>query len=167
MKRGAVPVGASGDGGDWSALHQFASGITRRLLRNPSDAEDAAQETMLRAYRAIAQGAAPDDWQAWLATIARREAFRVHGRLRPTVAVDEVAPQELDAVPDQTGAAIDRLTARQLLRGVDTDSREIIVRRFALDQSSSEIGAAMQIPPSTVRVRLYRCLGQLQQEWTP
>ena len=62
---------------------------------------------------------------------------------------------------DPTEATIDRLTARQLLSDADLEARELLLRRFALDQTSSEIGTAMRMPANTVRVKLHRSLGQI------
>jgi RNA polymerase sigma-70 factor (ECF subfamily) len=156
-------VAVSGDGRDWAALYQVASGITHRLLRNPSDAEDAAQEAILRAYRAITAGTTPTDMHAWLATIAKREAFRLHGRVRPTSSLDEPSVSEPEQTPDPIEVTLDRLTADQLLRDVDLETRELLLRRFALGQASSEIGTAMHMPASTVRVKLHRSLGQIRR----
>jgi len=161
VERTASPVGP-GDG-DWPALDQLVSGITHRLLHNHSDAEDAAQETMLRAYRAIRAGTVPHDRRAWIATIAKHEAYRAHGRLRPAATFDESSAQQTDPEPDLAPVALDRVAAHQLLAGLDMETRELLVRRFALGQSSFEIGVAMQMQPSTVRVRLHRSLGQLRR----
>jgi RNA polymerase sigma-70 factor (ECF subfamily) len=161
VERTTVPIGP-GDGWDWSALDQLVSGITHRLLHNQSDAEDAAQEAMLRAYRAMRAGTVPDDLRAWIATIAKREAYRVHGRLRPAATLDESSAQQTNPEPDPAPVTLDRVAASQLLAGLDLETRELLVRRFALEQSSFEIGAAMKMQPSTVRVRLHRSLGHLR-----
>lgn len=162
METAIAPVGPA-DGWDWLALHQFAGTITRRLLHDRSDAEDAAQEAMLRAYRAIKAGRTPDDVEAWIATIARHEAFRLHGRRKSATMLDDAFMQCTEPASDPAAMALDRLGADQLLAGLDAQTRELLIRRFALEQSSVEIGAAMEIPPSTVRVRLHRCLGQLRR----
>src|SRR4051812_11674708 len=58
-------------------------GLCRLLLRDPNDAEDAAQQTFLSAYRALVSGVVPRDPGAWLATIARNECRnRVRLRMR-------------------------------------------------------------------------------------
>ena len=44
--------------------------ICRRLLRDEFEAEDAAQQTFLSAYKALLGGAEPRDGEAWLATEA-------------------------------------------------------------------------------------------------
>ena len=48
-------------------------GVSRLLLRDPVEAEDAAQQTFLSAYRALLAGQEPRDPSAWLGTIARNE----------------------------------------------------------------------------------------------
>ena len=48
-------------------------GISRMLLRNREEAEDAAQQTFLSAYRSLLRGGQPRQPAAWLAAIARNE----------------------------------------------------------------------------------------------
>jgi hypothetical protein len=50
--------------------------ICSRLLRDDFEAEDAAQQTFLSAYKAMLTGAEPRDGEAWLATIACSAAAR-------------------------------------------------------------------------------------------
>src|SRR2546423_44418 len=48
-------------------------GICRGMLRDPHEAEDAAQQTFLSAYASLLGGTKPRDPAPWLATIARNE----------------------------------------------------------------------------------------------
>src|SRR4028119_1333529 len=52
----------------------------RSILRDPSDAEDAAQNAMERALKALADGPPPERMRPWLLTIAQRESVNL---LRP------------------------------------------------------------------------------------
>ena len=58
-------------------------GLCRGLLRDATEAEDAAQQTFLSAYRSLLAGTAPREPAAWLATIARNECrTRARDRMR-------------------------------------------------------------------------------------
>src|SRR5262249_46603502 len=72
-------------------------GISRLLLRDPGEAEDAAQQTLLSAYPALLAGQEPRDPSAWLGTIARNECRqRLRGRQTdPVTLVQEPAGDEL------------------------------------------------------------------------
>jgi RNA polymerase sigma-70 factor, ECF subfamily len=149
------------DARDWSTLYRLASRSARRILGDQNDAEDAAQETMLRAYRAFQAGAEPSNLEAWILTIATREAYRIHSRRRPSSFLDSSFPEP--TAPDHSEAAIERLELEHTLRDLPADTRELLLRRFTLDQTSSEIALAMNVPAATVRVRLHRILHQLQR----
>ena len=54
----------------WAAHARLVRGLCRLLLRDPQEAEDAAQQTFLSAYRSLVSGTRPENGGAWLATIA-------------------------------------------------------------------------------------------------
>ena len=54
-----------------------------RYASNPSEAEDIAQDALLRAWRRRSTLREADRRNQWLATIVRNEAFRQHARVRP------------------------------------------------------------------------------------
>jgi DNA-directed RNA polymerase specialized sigma24 family protein len=68
-------------------------GLCRVLLRDSYEAEDAAQQTFVNAYRALVAGTTVRDDAAWLATIARNECrARIVRRMREplTLSYDEL-----------------------------------------------------------------------------
>jgi DNA-directed RNA polymerase specialized sigma24 family protein len=48
-------------------------GLSRLLLRDPVEAEDAAQQVFLSAHEAVLRGSVPRDSAAWIAAITRNE----------------------------------------------------------------------------------------------
>jgi DNA-directed RNA polymerase specialized sigma24 family protein len=63
-------------------------GLCRLVLRDPIEAEDAAQQVFLSAHRAVLQGAVPREAAAWLAAIARNECrARIRARMREPLAL--------------------------------------------------------------------------------
>src|SRR2546426_12534521 len=78
-------------------------GLCRLLLRDVSEAEDAAQQTFLSAYRALRSGVVPRDGGAWLSTIARNECrSRARARMREPLALEPglmAAGESLDDTP--------------------------------------------------------------------
>jgi DNA-directed RNA polymerase specialized sigma24 family protein len=65
---------------DWSHAREVCLRETRRVLRGYDDAEEAAQEALLRAWRYRSGHRNSSAWAAWLARIARNEALRWAGR---------------------------------------------------------------------------------------
>ena len=66
--------------------------VCYRVLGTVSDAEDAAQETFVQAYRALATFRGEGSLTGWLRRIATRQALRQAGRRRPTMQLDPAAP---------------------------------------------------------------------------
>ena len=134
-------------------------GICRALLRDGYEAEDAAQQTFLSAYRSLLAGTYPRDGAAWLATIARNECrARIRKRMATPIitrADDTVAPVARDVadVADQRAqlrelrAAIAELPQRQ---------REAVLLRDFHGLSYNELAAALSTSSPAVESLLTR-----------
>ena len=142
-----------------------AFNLARWLLRSGTDAEDAAQEAMLRAYRFF-HGFRGGDVRAWLLQIVRNTCFtwmeknrhgkdmsefdeELHGSIGPT-------PESLAIAADNRG----RLT--QALESLPSRFREVIVLREIEGCSYKEIATVTSIPIGTVMSTLSRARRQLQ-----
>ena len=131
------------------------------------DAEDAAQEALMRAWRAWPGLREADSTRAWLMQItvnvcrtwrARRQN---HGELDY---LDTMIPAE--GVASITLGASDHITAldlRQALLTLSADLRQIIALRFYIGMDSTEIGELLSESPATVRTRLRRAIIQLRR----
>jgi RNA polymerase sigma-70 factor, ECF subfamily len=126
------------------------------VLGTGPDASDAAQEAMLRAYRARSDCLTPEAPQAWVRSIARREALRLIAKRAREASVE--LPEELADAADDVQRVVDRLVAESALAHVEAPDRALLLRRYVLDQSSREIAADLAIAPATVRVRLHRAI---------
>ena len=80
---------------------------------NPSEAEDIAQDALLRAWRRRSTLREADRRNQWLATIVRNEAFRRHARIRPDPAGTDLAPRTLS---ERRAAALVEMAAESLRR---------------------------------------------------
>ncbi|HEX5501150.1 MAG TPA: sigma-70 family RNA polymerase sigma factor [Thermomicrobiales bacterium] len=139
-------------------------GLAYRLLGDPADAEDAAQETFVRAYTRLNTYAPEHRFAAWLGAICSHwciDCLRARRRRVPTVALGKVAEggrfiSPADGPEDHALRGAGQDEVRQLLAMLPTQYREILVLRYFHDLSYSEIAAELGEPISTVRMRLYR-----------
>jgi RNA polymerase sigma-70 factor, ECF subfamily len=145
---------------DWAGLSRSASLEARRLLRDPYDAEDAAQEAMVRAWRQRSSCRSPEAPEGWLRQIARNEALRNHGRARS----HEWEPLAED--PDAGDDPLERLTERiyldEVLGNLRGQDRLLVLLRYKLDLPDVEIAERLGIAQTTVRVRLHRLKKELR-----
>jgi RNA polymerase sigma factor (sigma-70 family) len=133
------------------------------------DAEDAAQEAFVKAYRSLGRFRAGSPFRPWLLRIVanearnrRRSANRRSG-LALRAAEDRRSP---DAAPSPEAAVLDRETQAFLLRAVEalpTSDRDVVVARYLLDLPEAETATMLGIPSGTVKSRLSRALARLRQ----
>jgi RNA polymerase sigma-70 factor (ECF subfamily) len=146
-----------------------AYNLARWLLRDPHDAEDAVQESMLRAFRAFDRFRGAEG-KAWLLTIVRNVCFTQmrHDRRGPATEafIDNVHGSALD--PAEANATAWREAKGELLRQamerLAPEAREIIVLHEIENLAYREIAAVAGIPIGTVMSRLARARQKLQAE---
>jgi RNA polymerase sigma-70 factor (ECF subfamily) len=150
------------------------------LLQNEADAEDAAQEAILKAFRNLAQFRGEAKFGTWLVSIALNEA---RGRLRSRKAVamrsiddipegqENVSPALLRDWREIPSEALERKEVRQLLQHAIGELpliyREVFLLRDVEEQSVNESAEALGISISSVKVRLHRARIMLQQKLVP
>jgi RNA polymerase sigma-70 factor, ECF subfamily len=150
--------------------------LARYLVRDPADAEDAAQECYVRALRHFDSYRGPA-MKPWLLAILRNvcndEFARRRDREIPTdYAADETAAetmpvwQEAQASPE--GLMLreqDNATIRRLVAELPEPFRESIVLREINDLSYQEIAQVSGVPVGTVMSRLARARTMLRSAW--
>jgi len=135
-----------------------------RYASNPSEAEDIAQDALLRAWRRRSTLREPERRTQWLATIVRNEAFRQHARVRP-IPTDLV---ENEAVEDEAVlATVELADLRQALRQLSETDRDLLELRYRDDLTQPAIARKLGIPEGTVKVRLHRARKKLRRVYVP
>jgi RNA polymerase sigma-70 factor (ECF subfamily) len=142
---------------------QMVFRIAVSVLRNAHDAEDAAQETFLRALRS---GRLKDvnDSRAWLARIAWRIALD-HRRPEdvPIDAVAEPAALTLDA--ENTLLREERTQILQeLIRSLPRDLHDVVTLSTVQELSGADVAAILGIPEASVRTRMYRARALMKEK---
>jgi len=141
--------------------------LARWLLRNRSDAEDVAQDAMLRAYRAFASFRSGNA-RAWLLQIVRNACFT---RLRQNLGDERFTEFDETSVPQESenpeALAIFSSNREQIARALETlpaSFREILVLRELEGCSYKEISEITSRPLGTVMSALARARRQLRKE---
>jgi RNA polymerase sigma-70 factor, ECF subfamily len=147
--------------GDRAAASAFIRATTRDVhrflshLADREDVEDLAQDTYLRAMRALPRFDARSTAKTWLLSIARRAAadhIRTLRR-RPRRAWSPPAPGTgAEAVPSFDG----EILLRRLLHGLEPGRREAFVATQVLGLSYAEAADVCQCPVGTIRSRVAR-----------
>ena len=152
---------AGGDGHAAGELYGLIGGRlhgqARRILRDPSLAEDAVQEAFLKIWRnAFRYDAAKGAASAWMSVIARRVALD----RRPTIA--PLTLPELEAPSTDPDYVHPRL--RESLAELPDLHRKALVLMYVYGLSHSELAAAMNAPLGTVKSWVRRASAALKEK---
>jgi RNA polymerase sigma-70 factor (ECF subfamily) len=134
-----------------------------RYASNPSEAEDIAQDALLRAWRRRSTLREADRRNQWLATIVRNEAFRQHARVRPDP-TSQIETYE-GAEDAQVVATVERADLHAALERLNERDRQLLELRYGEDLTQSAIARRLGIPEGTVKVRLHRARDKLRREY--
>jgi RNA polymerase sigma-70 factor (ECF subfamily) len=152
--------------------HQGIAFRTAYLLAgNASDAEEAAQDGFVKAYRALGRFRAGSPFRPWLLQIVANEARnrrRSTGR-RAALALRAAAEESSgDAAPSPEGVLLAGEDRERLLAAVNSlreEERLVIACRFFLELTEAETAAALDIRVGTVKSRTSRALEHLKEAY--
>lgn len=136
--------------------------LTYRVLGNPEEAQDAAQEAFLRAWSRLDQYNPDHKFSTWLFSIANHHCIdRLRRRKTVQVSIDDnPVLQNLEVEtprPDQQAMASEQSAEIQsLINQLDPDYRTPLVLLYWEDQSYEEIAETMGLTVSAVKSRLFR-----------
>jgi len=161
---------ASGDAAAWEPLvlvHQQAVfRLAYLLLGDAYDAEDIAQETFLRAWKALQRFDATRPLRPWLLSIAANLSRNRHRSVGRYVAAltrafrDEPKPPTVEEKNAQHTEAKDLWQAVQHL---EVHDQQIVYLRYFLELSVAETAETLRVAEGTVKSRLSRALEKLRK----
>ncbi|TMC55603.1 MAG: RNA polymerase sigma factor [Chloroflexi bacterium] len=130
------------------------------MLRSNTDAEDAVQEAVLRAWRGFGKFRRDSVMRPWLLTIVANECKRQR-RSRWLGVLDgpKVLESETQLSPAEPSAAAD---LRRAIHKLPTDQRLAITLRYYLDLPFGEVAQVLRISPKAAKSRTYRALERLR-----
>jgi RNA polymerase sigma-70 factor (ECF subfamily) len=141
-------------------------GLCRLLLRDHHEAEDAAQQTFVSAYRSLLRGNEPRDAAPWLAAIARNECrARIRKRMRAPLALENELEEQLADPTDiaeesERRAELAALTAA--IAELPSRQREAVALRDFLGLSYEEVASTLSVSVPVVESLLFRARRRLR-----
>ncbi|HET9154889.1 MAG TPA: sigma-70 family RNA polymerase sigma factor [Solirubrobacterales bacterium] len=148
------------DGWEWGEAHRVCLRLAYRYASNPSEAEDIAQDALLRAWRRRSTLRDAERRNQWLAAIVRNEAFRQHARVRPALcATIELREGEED---ERVLAAVELADLHAAMEALSQPDRQLLEMRYEEDLTQATIARRLGIPEGTVKVRLHRARAKLR-----
>jgi RNA polymerase sigma-70 factor (ECF subfamily) len=147
-------------------------GLIARVVRDPGRAEELAQDTFVKAFRALHTYDASRKFSAWLLTIAHHVAIdEVRKGSLNVISLDEPMPADGPRfeVADRSGASPVALAERtELAAALKTamsrlrpDYREMVALRYEQELEYDEISEVMDLPLGTVKSSLFRARKEL------
>ncbi len=146
-----------------------------RMLGEPEAAEDAAQETFLRAYQNLRRYDQTRSFATWLLSIGAHYCIdRLRRRKLAMFSMDEenddgTTLELADAAsPDPEAESVkreDRDRLHILLKGLDETDRAAIIMRYWYDYSENDIAESLSLTISAVKSRLHRARRALAGMW--
>ena len=160
------------------ALYRRAQGLTR----NPADAEDVSQETVLKAWSRLEQFAGKqdesiDDFRAWISRIAANTSIDLlrqrrdgkiasldqrKGQSEETIG-SSIESEQLDPEERCARREMGQLLARAIVQ-LPPDLRQACLLRDVLHYSTQEVASRLGISVVAVRLRLFRAHRRLREK---
>jgi RNA polymerase sigma-70 factor (ECF subfamily) len=147
--------------------------LARRITRNHEDADDAVQESYVKAYRALSRFDSGRAFEPWFLTIVGRTALSHLRQAARRAAVPLDDPADVDgatladriADPSHDPESLQRmLDAERAFERLSEEHRAILALRVDGDLPYAEIAEALDVPIGTVMSRLARAREALLEE---
>jgi RNA polymerase sigma-70 factor (ECF subfamily) len=141
-----------------------------RMLGNAEDAEDAAQETFLKAYKAIKRYDLNRSFSTWLLSIAAHYCIdQIRKRRYKIVSVEDLPVPDLPDPSPGLETGLDRREEQHRVRAVlnvlEPTDRAAVVMYYWYDFSYKEICQALSLSMSAVKSRLHRARRAMAKDW--
>ena len=171
IEKGIIDRCLAGDNGAFGAVVDVYQdriyGFALRLLKDEAAAEDAAQETFLKAFRALSSYDPSYAFSSWLFRIAHNSCMDVLRTSGRTVSLDEEdfpdIPDKGPSVSDAVADALDSERIEALLSSLPPIYSEALLLRYREDMGPAEIARVTGVAEGTVKARLFRAREMLKE----
>jgi len=147
--------------------------IAMKILSNPDDAQDAAQESFIKAYQQIGSFAGKSKFSTWLYTIAYRTSV---SKLKESRIVTVELNEEPDDgyFSDQAASGLEQLELKQQKRQVEAAIQKLpkmeallITLYYMNEMPVKEIEAITGLGASNIKIQLFRARKKLERDLRP
>lgn len=147
--------------------HQLVAMRVAAYVGDPTLAEDAVQESFVKAYLALGRFDVSRPFRPWLLTIVANEArSRLRTRRRAELLTERLAmsvePATADSPEEIVLARIGMAQLTSALAGLREGDRNVLGLRFVLDLGEAETAAVLGCRVGTVKSQTSRALGRLR-----
>lgn len=140
--------------------------LALRMCGNEADADEAAQEAFLSAWKALPNFRGDSRFSTWLYQLTSHAAIDLLRREKRQIAAEDITEVSVSDPGPSPQQQAERSETRQAVRDamgkLSPEYRQIVVLRFLQELSYEEIGAVLKLPPGTVKSRLNRAKAQLK-----
>jgi RNA polymerase sigma-70 factor (ECF subfamily) len=140
----------------------FLRAFARTLCHDAEQAEDLAQEALLKAWQCRAQFQAGTNLRAWLATILRNRFYSLGRRRKWQAEYDQEIIERTLVAPDDPEATVELEDVRRALSMLPDFQREALILVGAGGMSYEEVAQIAGCPLGTVKSRVRRARDELQ-----
>ena len=155
---------ARGDDSAFARLYDLLAprvfGLARRVLRDPAQAEEMAQEVLVEVWRTASRfDSQRGSGLSWVLTIAhRRTVDRVRSEQASADRMQKVAAASVhvpyDEVADQVGARLERQQVRRCLDGLTELQRQAITLAYYGGHTYREVATLLDAALPTIKTRM-------------
>ena len=135
--------------------HRALLGFCRHMVGSREEAEDALQQTFLRAHRALAEHGPPADLRPWLFSIARNRCRTLLAARRPE-ADGEVDVASTEGLGEQVQARADLRAVVADVERLPDDQRAALVLAELADLSHDQIAEVIGVRPGKVKALIHQ-----------
>jgi RNA polymerase sigma-70 factor (ECF subfamily) len=163
-------------GGDQAAFQrlveqhgQRAYALALRIVRSASDAEEVAQDALVRAWRSLPRFRGDSAFSSWLYRIVVRRAFDRAAVLKGRRG-REAGAEGIEMLPAEGGGPDPEARERavrleRLVAGLADVPRTVVTLYYYQDRSVAEVARILQMPENTVKTHLSRARAALRTGW--
>ena len=140
-----------------------------RVLKSEHDADDAAQNALLKIYLNVKKFRFSSSFSTWVYTIARNAAFDILKRQKGNISADELKESGFD-VPDTTASVEERVVNDEMKKKVsecisllNSEQKQCLVLKDIDGYAIEEVAEILALPVGTVKSRLHRGRERLKE----
>lgn len=139
--------------------------VCYRFLGNADDANDVAQEVMLKVFGYLPKFEGRSMFKTWLLQIARNTSFTMQSKLKRQREMRDLLERE--ASEDEADKiATEVMDVESILSTLNNQDKEVLIMRYIAELQFDEIAEVCDISLSAAKMRVYRATEALKQKMT-